>query len=565
MSTTLRRIDPVDEWAVEAAATHPVFGELCEEIVSAPPARDPTDAAVSVSSRRARPRARRAAARTRGVRRALVAGASAVVVALGALAGTGAIGGGGGLRGPFTTRWHDAHALDAGRSARGTGTWRLVDDLLTGTWQQNDYGPPPGRLSCATPSRCYVMAGRYPSAMAGAPLLSESLYVTTDQGTDWTVLPMPSGFSPTTALACAGATWCAAGGTYRGQGVLLTTADGGHSFTVMPLPGGLGTLHVLTCPSVGVCDGLVSSSTGSLTGPFDATFLSATGLTATGGGAELSDHPILPGDSMVSLACTSPERCTAVGETDATEGTVIPTGVSAVTNDGGTTWTAGTVPKGLGIQGMLSPLACPDATHCVVVGRVAIENPTQCAATTRGALPAPSGPSLASIPMSPAVRAISAAESEIAATWARKTRGFGGAYECSSGLVTEVGVVATSTDGGRTWTPEALPGDVPDPQLDGLACPSATECWVSGSESIPERVGRALDEGSPVLLGTTSAGATWSKVTFSVAPTAPNPTGQSYLTIGAISCPSANVCLAKGSGAQGARVSPVYSLVVPAG
>ena len=336
MSTTLRRIDPVDEWAVEAAATHPVFGELCEEIVSAPPARDPADAAASVLSRSARPRARRAAARTRGVRRALVAGASAVVVALGALAGTGAIGGGGGLRGPFTTRWHDAHALDAGRSARGTGTWRLVDDLLTGTWQRNDYGPPPGRLSCATPSRCYVMAGRYPSAIAGAPLLSESLYVTTDQGADWTVLPMPSGFSPTTSLACAGATWCAAGGTYRGQAVLLTTADGGHSFTVMPLPGGLGTLHVLTCPSVGVCDGLVSSSTGSLTGPLDATFLSATGLSATGlsatgGGAELSDHPILPGDSMVSLACTSPDRCTAVGETDATEGTVAPTGVSAAT------------------------------------------------------------------------------------------------------------------------------------------------------------------------------------------------------------------------------------------
>jgi photosystem II stability/assembly factor-like uncharacterized protein len=167
--------------------------------------------------------------------------------------------------------------------------------------------------------------------------------------------------------------------------------------------------------------------------------------------------------------------------------------------------------------------------------------------------------------MAPAVRTISQTESRIAATWARKTQGFGGAHVCSSGAVTEVSVVAVSSDGGRSWTPEALPGDVPNPQLNGLACPSAAECWVSGSESIPQKIGSTLDEGSPVLLGTTDAGATWSKVTFAVAPTAPNPTGQSYLTIGAISCPSASVCVAKGSGAQGADVSPVYSLVIPPG
>jgi hypothetical protein len=40
-TTTLRRIDPVDAWAVEAAVTHPVFAELFEEIVGAPREEEP--------------------------------------------------------------------------------------------------------------------------------------------------------------------------------------------------------------------------------------------------------------------------------------------------------------------------------------------------------------------------------------------------------------------------------------------------------------------------------------------------------------------------------------------
>lgn len=551
MRTALRTIDPVDEWAIEAAVTHPVFAELADAIMSGPP-----DGGVDGMVPMTGPPARRHLSR-----RAMLAGAAAVVLMLGVLAGTGVIeGAGSGLNGSFTTHWQEARHLEVGRSAHGVGTWRLVDDRLTGTWQQNDYGPPPGFLTCATADRCYVMSGKYPSAMAGAPLLSESLYVTSDQGTDWTVLPMPSGFDPSTALACVGATWCAAGGTYQGQPVLVTTADDGHSFRVTPLPGGVGRLYALTCPAAGACDGLVASSTGSITGPLDATFLAV-----TSGGTTFSDHPILSGDSMVTLACTSPERCTVVGETDSTENTLIPAGVAAVTSDGGATWTTGSMPTGFGVQGMLSRLACTDATHCVVTGRVAIKNAEKCPPTQPGGGTGTSGPSLASIAMTPAVRAISRTESAIAATWARKTRGFGGASECSGGAVTEVSVVATSGDGGRTWTPQALPGDVPNPQLNGVACPSAIECWVSGSESIPQKVGSGIDEGSPMLLGTTDAGATWSKVTFNVPATAPNPTGQSYLTIGAISCPSANVCLAKGSGAQGADVSPVYSLVIPTG
>ena len=65
------------------------------------------------------------------------------------------------------------------------GTWRLLDDSLNGNWLQNTSGPPVGYLACPAVSTCYGMSGHYASAMAGAPLLSVSLYASNDVGTTW--------------------------------------------------------------------------------------------------------------------------------------------------------------------------------------------------------------------------------------------------------------------------------------------------------------------------------------------------------------------------------------------
>jgi hypothetical protein len=51
---------------------------------------------------------------------------------------------------------------------------------------------------------------------------------------------------------------------------------------------------------------------------------------------------------------------------------------------------------------------------------------------------------------------------------------------------------------------------------------------------------------------------TWSKVTFIVPPGAPNYYGQSYMAVGAISCPAADACIALGISAQGAKSTPAY-------
>jgi hypothetical protein len=43
-------------------------------------------------------------------------------------------------------------------------------------------------------------------------LLSVSLYVSTDLGSTWSELPVPSGFAPTSTIACSQAEVCSAGG-----------------------------------------------------------------------------------------------------------------------------------------------------------------------------------------------------------------------------------------------------------------------------------------------------------------------------------------------------------------
>ncbi len=525
-----------------------------------PPRPAPLHPQPRLHPRRLRPRQRQPGRLRRHWRTpaaaAAAAAAAAVVVLLAALAGVGVIGGNGALSRPFTTAWRRArlfvHASSRASSARH-GTWRLVDALLTGTWQQNDYGPPPGLFSCSPDGTCYVLAGKYPSAMAGAPLLSETLYVTTDEGATWSALPLPSGLVPRTPLECSGPQWCATGGTYDGQPVLAATTDGGHSFTIDPLPTSAGTLRTLSCPATMVCEGLAATSTQGTT-PVDATLLAT-----DDGGGTFKDEQILTGDSMVALACTSPTDCTVVGMTDASMGDVVVTaGVSAVTSNQGRTWAAGSFPTGFGIDRGLTSLSCPDAQHCFVTGYIPMQvhNPPQCSTEN---IPKPHGATAALPKMSAQAGAISTRATEILEKEVAQqtTRQF---YTCPGYTMTDVSDVASSSNGGLTWTLELLPADVPRPYLDGLSCPTATECWTAGQESVPVKVGRGIDMASPVLIGTIDGGSQWSKVVFDVPSTAPNATGQSYLSMGSVTCPTASLCLARGAAAQGSRYAPVYSL-----
>jgi photosystem II stability/assembly factor-like uncharacterized protein len=401
------------------------------------------------------------------------------------------------------------------------------------------------------------MSGHYSSPNAGSPLLGESLYVSSDAGATWTQQPMPQGFAPTSAIACGGVSSCAAGGTDDGHSVLASTSDGGRSWTLSPLPGGVGHLDTLSCPVSDFCAGLAADSELLQIGTTNATFLST-----EDGGKTFTDMPIVNGDSMQSLTCTSELDCAAIGWSNALGPNDWSAGVSARTTDGGRSWSSESLPSGLGVN-YVSQLSCADALHCWMIGMIAIsiQNAPQCAGL--GLSPGAGSTTTPTSPQSPAVAAVAQTESQAMSRQLLKDAGSKEFFCGHPGQPTFIGALASTRDGGLSWTPDSLPDDVPQPMFSDLSCPTDTQCWVTGSDAVPRQVGTSYNGGQPILLGTTDGGSTWSNVTFSVPEGAPNAYGQGYLSLGGISCPSAGSCLATGTGAQSSPSVPVYSLVTP--
>ncbi len=538
-------LNSVDDSRVEEVTADPVFDELRRSILESE--RDRSDSA-SGPTVHLRPPIR--PIRRASISLAIVAAALLLVVGLLAV---------GGIRSNQPSRVSSQAGQRLGVGSQGTsanlkrGTWRILDASVKGNWQQNTAGPPGGYLTCPTASICYQMSGKYPSAVAGAPLLSESLYASSDSGTTWVEHPMPTGFAPTSPISCGGPLSCAAGGTYGDGSVLVTTQNGGKSFSISPVPQNVGSFVTMNCTAINMCSGLAASRL-YIAGQSDATFLST-----ADGGSTFTDTPIIPGDSMESLSCSSNLDCTVVGTSDAIGVSDWTAGVVARTTDGGRSWTPGALPVGFGIS-QNSALSCADALHCSVIGNISITvaNPPECSN-----LPDLGRPSTTTTPPaqpSDAVRAIAKAQSRIASEANLQGASSGTGFSCGAGGPTPSGDIASTVDGGLTWNPDPLPSDAPLPTFTSISCPTAAECWVAGSAAVPQRVGASQNGGSSVLLGTTNGGSSWSSVRFSVPGSAPNYDGQSFLSLGFITCPSADTCVANGATAQGSPTAPVYTL-----
>ena len=552
--------DPVDPALAERASTGPAFEELFHHIVAVTPPPSPG---------RSEPPW---APGPRHGRRYLLAGVAAVAL-LATVLPIILTSRSGGLTKATVTPFHAPTPFvppsASGRRVR-SGRWQLLGAVLSGTWIKNTDGPPAGPLTCASADACYVLAGHYPSPDANAPLLSESLYATGDLGSTWTVTPMPTGFDATSRLSCPEPSHCDVGGTLAGRSAFLSTVDGGSQWTVTPLPIAPGVLLLLSCPSPDDCSGVVGPTWAQHLGTLNPadTVPAESSVTTADGGKTWKATAMDGEDLALDLDCTTIEHCVLSGEVWDPEGaSIYPTPFVRATTDGGRSWIDGAFPRGFSVNADSAGLSCPDAQDCFVNGLVpiTIANPPEC--QTAGAPPAsspPSRPADGSVPaMSPAVAAISSTESSLASQAAAQEATDGGGFSCAGTgpNVQPVSVIASSTDAGRTWVVDQMPADVPDPQLNGLSCPTRTECWASGSELVLERVGRATSAESPVLLGTTDGGATWSRVVFTVPSNAPDAYGQSYLSIGAVACPTANACIAHGATAQSSPTSPVYSVV----
>jgi hypothetical protein len=565
--------DPVRKAVVEEVTSHPVFEDLVQQTVTSAP-----EASITTTAARTQVPSRRHLRR----RRSWLAAVVVVIAVLGAVLPI-VLTGGGGLSHAITTPFEAAKPFTPSRSSSApplrSGKWQLTGALLSGKWSQNTEGPPAGWLTCASTSACYDLSGYYTSANAGQTPRYYSLYVTTDLGRSWSVLAMPAGFQASTALSCPATSTCAAGGTLNGQPVLVVSTDAGSQWTITPLTGLPDVLVELACSSATACHGIVGPPwTAADAAPYrrglEGPSPHEVFVTTTNAGRTWESSPLPAADLVYGLACPYAGHCVVIGSLFSSQAAFVRS-----TADGGASWETGSLPAGFTVDSS-SGVSCADAEHCLVLGNIPLgdTNPPQCAkmpglkaqqaafrraAARRAAARGEKLPkATATPPMSPVVKAISKAETALALQ-AADSQAIQGSFSCSyppgsGGLLSDI---AASTDGGLTWTPEPLPANVPDPQLDGVSCASATECWVAGSELVAKNVGGGSNASSSVLLGTTDGGAAWSKVVFTVPTGAPDAYGQSYLSIGDVDCPAQGACIALGVVAQSSPTAPVYSFV----
>jgi hypothetical protein len=412
------------------------------------------------------------------------------------------------------TAWQPARALPVAKAGAvppaqqggPAGTWRLTSFLTTEGWQLNTSGPEPGPLTCPLATVCYLEGDNATSASGPADM--DTFYFSADGGRSWSALPVPNGVTFSSPLTCTSAARCAAGGVYYGkQPVFLTTADGGHSWTITPLPSGTGQIVRLSCLTALECRGLEWTSGTQLATNFDLLKTDMRFIATNDGGAHFMVTAFPAGESIESLSCPTATRCAAVGVHDGS-GPVYDhariwdfaspgmQGIVLTTQDGGLSWQPGAFPANAG-AGPFPDITCPDATHCWLIDAV------------------------------------------------------GSGEAGSNANRSQVGV---SSDGGKTWTTQPVPGRY-FPQFVTLTCPTAVTCYAPSelSKAIPGLI-------TATLSVTHDAGRTWSLVTFSRPSKVPaGMAGDSFMAIGSIQCPAPNACLALGVVDQGQRITPVYT------
>jgi photosystem II stability/assembly factor-like uncharacterized protein len=233
----------------------------------------------------------------------------------------------------------------AEQTTDGGHTWSQLS--LPGT--QISY---PTAVACVSAQTCLI-AGSDTSATTTNG--SDPVVIrTTDGGSTWSTVSVPSGMAQATSLWCSTTDFCLLGGagpgpTASSKALASTSHDGGVTWSA-PVTSGDVLLASISCANAHYCVG-VDGTDGTNTygiGELNVTDNAGTTWTAP------------TGPSANSVSCTA-DMCLTVGATY-TGGTNYPATAYLTTN--GTNWVAVT-PRGL--QG-LSSVACPTSTHCVAVG-----------------------------------------------------------------------------------------------------------------------------------------------------------------------------------------------------
>jgi BNR/Asp-box repeat protein len=251
----------------------------------------------------------------------------------------------------------------------GGSTWQAAP-LPPGAWLTSN-------LVCPTAGRC--LAAGYADVPIGATSPAggtPAVFVTDDDGSDWSTALLPSQAVDVVSLACRSATACV-GASYgpptsaspQGSTVSVQTTDGGGSWSVTALPGGVIPSRPYGASCVGAGDCVVVGTTGFGTTPAGSSTASGAALYSDDGGASWSAAAVPAGIAIVrAVSCSAAADCMAVANgpssTSAAAAGAGPYGPSTVlvSTDGGRSWTA---PGARGLApAELTTIACPSTLGC---------------------------------------------------------------------------------------------------------------------------------------------------------------------------------------------------------
>jgi hypothetical protein len=331
----------------------------------------------------------------------------------------------------------------------------------------NPHGPAPGSLTCPTATTCYDQAD--PAARGDVIGLEPSgpLYVSTDGARTWRDIPLPSGLTFSSLLACQTARICSAGAEDHGKPVFTVTWDGGRTWITSPLPTGAGVITYLSCPAATICRALASTQMRVRFGTRVLTRLTIDHLLATDDGRHFTTSTLPAADRIRLLSCPTASHCVATGPR-----------LTLVSDDSGGTWHLSTLPRGARPGNSLD---CVDARHCFQIARRA--NDSVLMVSDDGGETWQPRPLPASYP-APGINSLACAQVSTCyiAGWDDAPQSFDNGTATSDSTP----IAAVTQDAGLTWQGIGLPGPSSLPLPPGeppdvfmslvLQCPTASTC-----------------------------------------------------------------------------------------
>jgi photosystem II stability/assembly factor-like uncharacterized protein len=243
-------------------------------------------------------------------------------------------------------------------------------------------------VTCPTSADCYLEA-RFMEAQTAAA--GNNVYFSGDGGSSWQQLTLPSGVYADTTLSCTSSQQCSfGGGQFNGvdsngkpimEPVLVSTSNGGASWEVakLPLPTngslelwGNASVGSLQCVSASSCNAVLLAN---FTGPGYSTVVDNVFMQTSDGGQSWSSE-IMPGQPAPSaqgtepsgspintnaMSCPTMQFCVASTFSSSSQGE---SSIVWRTDNGGATWSVGSLPNGLLSPG---PISCPDTQHCWII------------------------------------------------------------------------------------------------------------------------------------------------------------------------------------------------------